>query len=108
MHRSIKSKFKIMPTRRSRYLKDSEEAKEAIMHVNSADILFTRNVPHIIEMIFLSLDYKSLKVCFEVSNTWNELLTSESFQRKATSVFQYELLEDERKLWLVSSEGKLD
>ena len=32
------------------------------------DTLFAINIPHIFEKIFFSLDYKSYKKCFEVSN----------------------------------------
>ena len=34
------------------------------------DKLFVMNVPHILEKIFLSLDYESFKKCHDVSNTW--------------------------------------
>ena len=51
------------------------------------DKLFTKSVPHILEKIFLSLDYETFKKCREVSNAWNEQLTSESYQQKAKSVF---------------------
>ena len=33
------------------------------------EILFNRQVPHIVEKIFFSLDYESLKKCLEVCNT---------------------------------------
>ena len=65
------------------------------------DVLFTKSVPHcphILENIFLSLDYKSYKTCFEVNNTWYKLLASESFQRKAKSVFCDGILQDNEKL----------
>ena len=39
------------------------------------DKLFTRNVPHIIEKIFLSLDYHSFKSCLMVNKKWNQVLT---------------------------------
>ena len=55
------------------------------------DILLTKSVPHILETIFLSLDYKSFKTCMEVTKAWNELLKSKSFQRKAKSVFEDEV-----------------
>ena len=57
----------------------------------SFDALLTKNVPHIVEKIFLSLDYKSFKTCRKVSMTWKQLLTSESFQMKEKSVFIMEL-----------------
>ena len=43
------------------------------------DRLFTKSVLHIHEKIFFSVDYKSFKKCLEVSKSWNDLLTSESF-----------------------------
>ena len=58
------------------------------------EILFTKNVPHIHEKIFLSLDYESIKSCREVSNAWNEMLTSESFLRTAIPLFKNEYLNE--------------
>ena len=62
-------------------------------------------MPHILENIFLSLDYKLFMTCLEVSNTWNELLSSESYQRKGKTVFQDEIPEYQEKLWLASMKG---
>ena len=47
----------------------------------SFDTLFTKNVPHIMEKIFLSLDPASFKACLDVSKSWNEVLTK-SLKRK--------------------------
>ena len=47
------------------------------------DMLFAKNVPHILEKIFLSLDLKSYKACLKVNSTWHRILTSESFCKKA-------------------------
>ena len=69
------------------------------------DALFSKNVPHILDMIFFSVDYKSYKNCLEVNKFWHDLLTSESYQRKVKSVFHHELLEDEKKLHSASGEG---
>ena len=55
------------------------------------DVLLTKNVPHILEKIFFSLDYKSFITCREVSKLWKELLTSKSFQMKEKSVYIMEL-----------------
>ena len=44
--------------------------------------LFTRNVHHILENIFLCLDTESLKSCLEVCQAWQDFLASESFQKK--------------------------
>ena len=56
--------------------------------------LFAKNVPHILEKIFFSLDYESYKACMEVSVVWNDLLTSESYRRRGRRVTwpdEYEL-----------------
>ena len=58
---------------------------------NGFDILFRKNVPHILEKIFLSLDYQSFKTSQEVSEAWNQVLTSESLKAKAKSVFYGEI-----------------
>ena len=67
--------------------------------------LFAKNVPHILENIFLSLDYESYKVCLEVNDTWEKLLSSESYQKIGKSVFRNEILKDEWKLWNVAENG---
>ena len=58
------------------------------------DRLFTKNVPHIHEKIFFSLDYKSYKTCMKVSKAWNELLLSEFYQKKSKTVFHKDILEE--------------
>ena len=65
------------------------------------DKLFSMSVPHILEKIFFSLDYESYKNCLEVSNNWNELLKSISYQEKGKSVFRDELNQDQGKLWSI-------
>ena len=62
------------------------------------DVLFAKNVPHILEKIFFSLDYESYKNCLEVNDYWNELLTSKQYRRIAKSIFREDTLEDEKKL----------
>ena len=44
-------------------------------------------VPHILEEIFFSMDYKSFKNCVVVCRSWKNLLTSDAFQRIGKSVF---------------------
>ena len=68
------------------------------------DRLFTRNVPHIVEKIFFSLDYASFKNCLEVSQSWRDLLTSESFLSRGKSVF----CEDIQKELLIAAERGKD
>ena len=67
------------------------------------DILFSRNVPHIPEKIFFYLDFESFKTCLNVSDAWNKLLTAESYQKKAASVFREDMLNEEEKLRLEKS-----
>ena len=66
------------------------------------NILFTKSVPHILEKIFLSLDYESFKNCMEVSKTWRSLLASERIQLMGESMFFEEL---QRDLWQASQWG---
>ena len=65
------------------------------------------DIPHILEGIFLHLDYTSLKTCFEVSLDWRKILKSESFQKKAKDVFAVEIAMDGKKLVVASSEGNI-
>ena len=55
------------------------------------DALLKKNVPHILEKIFFSLDYKSFLTCRKVSKKWRDLITSNSFQLKEKSVYIEEL-----------------
>ena len=67
--------------------------------------LFVKNVPHLLEGIFFSLDYPSFRECLRVSKKWYKLLTSETIQKKAKLIFHDGLLEDEKKLCDAASEG---
>ena len=67
--------------------------------------LFAKNVPHILEKIFLSLDYESYKNCCEVNHTWNELLTSERYLKIGKSLFHDEITEDEKELCRAADKG---
>ena len=71
------------------------------------DILFSQNVPHIMEKILFSLDYESFKSFLLVRDDWRDLILSESFMQKVKSVFSRERLADEEKL-LRSSRGMED
>ena len=75
---------------------------------NPFDILLSKNVPHILENIFFSLDYKSFNICLEVSQKWRELLNSEVFRNKARAQYQYEILRDELSLQKASVYGDMD
>ena len=69
------------------------------------DRLFTKNVPHILEIIFLSLDGKSVLNCMEVSKYWNDFLTSESFPKKGETIFCKDLW---RELSKAAKDGNTD
>ena len=71
------------------------------------DLLFARNVPHILEKIFFSLDYASFQTCFKVNRTWQQLLSSQFYQKKSSEML-IEKEKNEKKLWLASREGKID
>ena len=75
------------------------------MELSILEKLFSKNVPHILEKIFLFLDYKSYKVCLDVSVVWRNLLMSKTFQMKAKSVFHKEILLDELNLWHAANVG---
>ena len=68
------------------------------MGYSAFNLLFTKNVPHVLQMIFLSLDYESFKKCMEVSHVWKRLLNSATIKKKAKSVYQGGILKDEKKL----------
>ena len=65
--------------------------------------LFNKSVPHILEKLFLSLDYGSFKTCLDVNKTWRQLLTSDSYRARGKIEFRNELYkvfcEEEEKLW---------
>ena len=69
------------------------------------DKLLSKNVPAILEKIFLYLDYESLKTCFQVSTTWRRIVTSEPFRKKARLQFLFDISEDEKKLMDASHSG---
>ena len=71
----------------------------------SFDNLFSKNVLHVLEKIFISLDYKSYKKCLKVNNEWNRVLTSQSFRMKGKHVFHREILKDTLLLYHAAKEG---
>ena len=71
------------------------------------DTLFARNVPHILEHIFFSLDYKSFKMCTSVNKTWRELLTSSRYQNELKEM-RIEKKKNEEKLYSASQEGNAE
>ena len=69
------------------------------------DKLLLRNVPHILEKIFFSLDYESFKNCLETSESWSALLLSGHCYKIGQSVFQRQIWMDEKALILSSILG---
>ena len=85
--------------------------KEATMDLAGPcgfDTLFHRSLPHILENIFLSLDYESLKTCYHVSNQWKEFITSDYFKGKARQQFSSNIEDDEMSLSEASNLGNAD
>ena len=72
------------------------------------EVLYSQNVPHILELIFLSLDYESYKICLQVNQTWKELLTSERCRSKWKYVFKEDMLLDETKLQIAARQNNTD
>ena len=71
------------------------------------DILLSKNVHHIWEKIFFSLDQQSFKACFGVNSSWNQLLSSKSFQEK-TDIMLVHKTNNEKRLWKLSSEDNVE
>jgi len=69
------------------------EAKRARLECGF-DKLFTKNVPHVFEKIFFNCDYTSFKQCTEVSSSWSELLTSDSYKRLGKVTFHEDIVRD--------------
>ena len=51
------------------------------------DKLFQKNVPHILEKIFVPLDDYSFMKCLKVSKNWNQELSSDRYQKKYEVAF---------------------
>ena len=71
---------------------------KAAMGSCAFDQLFEKSVPHLLEKIFLSLDYESYKASLEVNNTWRTLLISESYRKIAKYIFRKDISNDQDKL----------
>ena len=76
-------------------------------HITETLGLFTRNVPHILAKIIFYLDYESYKRCHEVNRAWHELLTSDSYQKRAKVVFHEGIWKDENNLWSAAEAGNV-
>ena len=73
--------------------------------VSAFEKLLARNVPHIIEKIFFSLDHKTFNECLQVCKTWNHLLISRSFRKVGKSAFHIDIQEE---LWGAIEEDNID
>ena len=72
------------------------------------DKLLKKNVPHILETIFFSLDCKSFGNCLKVNKEWNKLLRSESFKTKVKSGRSALKREICTKVFLAAGKGSLE
>ena len=68
--------------------------------------LFDKNIPHILEKIFHSLDYNSFMESKNVCKTWNVLLSSKSYDEMAKKLLKVK--RNENKLCEASYSGTLD
>ena len=67
--------------------------------------LFDKNIPHILEKIFHSLDYNSFMESKKVCKTWNELLSSKSYYEMEMKLLKEK--KNENKLCQASYTGTL-
>ena len=70
-----------------------------------------RDVPHILEKIFFSMDYTSLETCMNVSKTWRKLLMTTPYQRRFLELWKELLTEkpvNEKKLYDASEKGDIE
>ena len=74
---------------------------------NAFDMIFTISVPNILERIFFSLDYESLKNCHKVCNKWRTALTSDCLKWKKGQVY-LKFVQEEYKLNVTGSEKEED
>ena len=75
--------------------------------LNVFGALSMKSVPHVLENIFFSLDYKSFKTCMKVNKTWRKLLSTASYQRRLEELL-IEKKENEKKLYDASKEGNTE
>ena len=82
------------------------ESEEAYV-LNVFGALAMKSVPHVLENIFFSLDYKSFKTCMKVNKTWRKLLSTASYQRRLEELL-IEKKENEKKLHNASKAGNTE
>ena len=81
-------------------------ATQEPMHPCEFDRLFAKNVPHILEEIFFSLDYESFMTCRVVCKAWNQLHSSVLYTTKGQKMLA-EKKKIQRKLCKYSEEGNV-
>ena len=91
-----------------RNFQKSSKMESASPHSLSSSKVLQGNIPHILEIIFLTLDYESFKTCFDVCVQWRKILKSESFLKRAKEVFAAEIAMDQKKLVKAKEEGNQD
>ena len=82
------------------------EPKE-ICAPSAFDTLFLRSVPHILEKIFFSLDYKSFKTCMSVNKTWRDLHATARYKKELAKML-IEKNNNEKKLYSASRDGNAE
>ena len=75
--------------------------------LNMFGVLSMRNVPHILEKIFFSLDHKSFKACMGVNKTWRALLSTARYSNKLEELL-FEKTVNEGKLLDASQDGNIE
>ena len=80
--------------------------KDQITALGEFSVLFNKNVPHILENIFFSLNYDSFVSCGKVCKTWHELLKTKSY--RVISKEKLEEKNDEEKLIRFTKAGNID
>ena len=70
-------------------------------------VLSMRNVPHILEKIFFSLDHKSFKTCMGVNKPWRALLSTARYRKRLVELL-IEKEENEEKLLDASEDGDIE
>ena len=81
-----------------KYFSEAIVEKRDGVSASAFEMLFTTNVPHVLEMIFFSLDYESYKKCLKVCIKWRELLITKSFQTRVNLLFCNEVSKEQGML----------
>ena len=85
-----------------------EETYEITHTLGTFGAQSNRDVPHILEKIFFSMDYTSLETCMNVSKTWRKLLLTTPYLKRLEELWKELLMEkpvNEKRLCAASKEG---